>query len=265
MSCLEARQWLSPYFDHELEPTRQFLIEEHLEICGSCREVFRRESQLEGILKGSLVSDAKTQAAWTDAIQALAVQPAKTWSVSIAFASIAIVGLCLGSWIWIQNHPNYAKDLPNDLEKAAFKSHEKYLGGQLPLQVQGVSVEEIERFIREELSIKIQLPREIPVAEMRIIGARPCHLAGVPVAYIIYQHSHEPVSVFAMQRKEAHWFQQLLEFKSKLWDSEISYHKHGQSISIRSAGDLVVIVAGYVPEEITRSIARAFSKRSFSS
>ena len=44
MKCHDARKWISPYIDSELDPTKTFELSQHLENCESCKTRFGREA-----------------------------------------------------------------------------------------------------------------------------------------------------------------------------------------------------------------------------
>ncbi len=54
MKCHEARKWISPYLDSELDPTKTFEVSQHLESCSACKSRFEKEAQADQIIAASL-------------------------------------------------------------------------------------------------------------------------------------------------------------------------------------------------------------------
>lgn len=54
MNCGEARKWISPYLDSELDATKTFEVSQHLEACPPCRRRFDQEMQADRITAESL-------------------------------------------------------------------------------------------------------------------------------------------------------------------------------------------------------------------
>ncbi len=54
MQCQEARKWISPYLDSELDPTKTFEVSQHLESCTPCRERFEKEGRADGLIGAAL-------------------------------------------------------------------------------------------------------------------------------------------------------------------------------------------------------------------
>jgi anti-sigma factor (TIGR02949 family) len=53
MNCEEASQFLDAYLDHELEPGKQFELEQHLSRCPDCRTVLEEQLQFIGFFKAN--------------------------------------------------------------------------------------------------------------------------------------------------------------------------------------------------------------------
>jgi len=68
MNCREARRWLSPYLDSEIDATETFEISEHLRGCETCQERFERERTIDRLLVTKLQSEEMPADCW-NAIQ----------------------------------------------------------------------------------------------------------------------------------------------------------------------------------------------------
>ncbi len=54
MQCQEARKWISPYLDSELDPTKTFEVSQHLESCAPCRARFQKEGRADKLIGAAL-------------------------------------------------------------------------------------------------------------------------------------------------------------------------------------------------------------------
>ncbi len=102
MRCQEARKWISPYLDSELDPTKTFEVSQHLESCAPCRARFEKESRADGLI-GAALRREESFVDWP-AIERQILTPARRiipikpkWLLAAA-ACIAFVLISLGNW-----------------------------------------------------------------------------------------------------------------------------------------------------------------------
>ena len=57
MKCQQARIYLSPYLDSELDPTTTYEVSRHLESCPDCARLFAAEEDLERAIGEFLLFD----------------------------------------------------------------------------------------------------------------------------------------------------------------------------------------------------------------
>ncbi len=102
MRCQEARKWISPYLDSELDPTKTFEVSQHLESCAPCRARFQKEGRADEMI-GAALRREESFVNWP-AIERQILTPARRiipikpkWLLAAA-ACIAFVLISLGNW-----------------------------------------------------------------------------------------------------------------------------------------------------------------------
>lgn len=75
MQCQEARKWISPYLDSELDPTKTFEVSQHLESCTPCRERFQKEGRADELI-GAVLRREESFVDWP-AIERQVLAPAR--------------------------------------------------------------------------------------------------------------------------------------------------------------------------------------------
>ncbi len=102
MQCQEARKWISPYLDSELDPTKTFEVSQHLESCASCRERFEKEGRADELI-GAALRREESFVDWP-AIERHILAPARRvipirpkWLLAAA-ACVAFILLSLSDW-----------------------------------------------------------------------------------------------------------------------------------------------------------------------
>jgi len=102
MQCQEARKWISPYLDSELDPTKTFEVSQHLESCASCRARFEKEGRADELI-GAALRREESFVDWT-AIERQILAPARRvipirpkWLLAAA-ACVAFLLIWPGGW-----------------------------------------------------------------------------------------------------------------------------------------------------------------------
>ena len=103
MSCQEARKWISPYLDSELDPTKTFEVSQHLEQCDRCQDRFEKEARADGLITTSLRREEQ-YVDWS-AIERQILAPARRvipirpkWLLAAA-ACVAFILISQGDWL----------------------------------------------------------------------------------------------------------------------------------------------------------------------
>jgi hypothetical protein len=102
MQCQDARKWISPYLDSELDPTKTFEVSQHLESCAPCRSRFEKEARADELI-GAALRREESYVDWP-AIERQVLAPARRiipfrpkWLLAAA-ACIAIILVIPGVW-----------------------------------------------------------------------------------------------------------------------------------------------------------------------
>ena len=103
MQCQEARKWISPYLDSELDPTKTFEVSQHLESCAPCRDRFEKEGRADELI-GAALRREESFVNWT-AIERQILAPARRvipirpkWLLAAA-ACVAFILISQGDWL----------------------------------------------------------------------------------------------------------------------------------------------------------------------
>src|SRR3989338_2597888 len=230
MRCEEVLELIGAYLDSELDVKSNVEVEEHLSHCPECQKVYKSQHQFERNIKEYLKTDPSIEKSWQRALNSLEheISP-RRFVFRMAAAIVALFLVVFFGWHQY-NSANY------DLSRFAIKSHEKYIAHQLPLMIHSSSAEEVENYFKGKLSFDLKIPRNLPLKDARLAGARMCHLNKVPVAYLVYYVDNKPVSVFIMHGSEAVQFRQIrhknLHAPENLpaGQAGMQYHKFGDRL-----------------------------------
>lgn len=140
MNCGEARKWISPYLDSELDATKTFEVSQHLEACPPCRKRFDQEIQADRLTAESL-RRVEPGVDWAEVERSLTAEPRRhfllrpRWMLAAA-AAVAFLVLGFGEWSRSSNAGNPAKWAVDELHRLSpdsspFRSQE----GCTPLDV----------------------------------------------------------------------------------------------------------------------------------
>ncbi len=197
MRCQEARQFIWPYLDSDLDDRTIFLITRHLEDCPSCAAFFAREGALEREIGARLRATGGDEDAALARALARAVSPPGRWrrrlAVTVAVAA-AIVAL-VATLVFL---PDRQGDSPlPDLVAVAAADYRKLIAGAMGPEVGGDEPAAVSDFFRQRLGIDVALePLAADGTAWQVDGARLCHLGRARVGLLILRHGGAPVSLF---------------------------------------------------------------------
>ncbi len=183
MRCEEARRFLGPYLDSELDPTTSFEIARHLESCAACRERFEAERKVERAVAAEVCRpEPGDEALFRRALERGGRPRRRPWAWAAAGALLA-----LGAFALLRRDEG-------GLVSSLRKDYRKYQGGGSPLDVVSAEPQSVEGFFREKMGLAVRVPARID--GMELAGGRRCSLRGVPTAFLIYRERGADVSVF---------------------------------------------------------------------
>ena len=226
MKCEEARRYLGPYLDSELDPKTSYEIARHLENCPSCAERFASEERVERAVARELRKpEAGDDELWKRALAGAA--PRRRWRILASAAAAALV-LALG-WFVVSGRDGLAEDLRKD--------HLEIQSGRAVLDIASSDPAEVSGFFRDRMGLNVPI-EEIPGGEL--VGGRKCALRGVPTAFLLYRVDGRPVSVsvFGADRLE--------RFPESL-DVPLMDEGHDVKVAAVRSRHHVVAAAGRIP------------------
>ena len=183
MTCQEFESILHPYLDGEFQPEERLATEAHLSGCAACT----RRARDEGRMRQSLRRAARQAVEGTRAPDALrarlqvnlhqeqrrAVQA--SW-LRMGTAALVLVAVSGGAWMTFR--PEHRQRYMDD----AVRRHTK----RLPVEVVGVSHENLEAWFDGKLDHRVSIPR---LQDVRLSGGRISNVKDRPAAYISYERN----------------------------------------------------------------------------
>lgn len=250
MICDEIKKFISPYLDSEVDPHTNLRIEEHLANCSKCQKYYEQEHNFEISFKNELVTNPETDAAWQRALNRATRTSIFQTKIPVTIAvSMVVVLLLIGGWF-------RSGFYQSDLAWAAYKNHSKYLTDQLPIKVEGMQALAINKYFRDKLTFSVNVPANVPIEGLKVIGARLCHLKGVPVAYMIYHYKNIPVSLFLMDADRSNYFKQLNNRNDEIQKDNF----FGKVIVTYQKGNKIIsAISQDVPDEILQRLVLSYA------
>ena len=185
MKCDDARRFLGPYLDSELDPKTSLEIVRHLEHCAVCRERFDAERRTERAIASELARpEPGDDGVWRRAL-GRARQPGRfrlAWAAGLA-AALPLVAL-----VW--SLASRKEGLTSDLRK----DYQEYRSGQWKLDILSSESNVVERFFQDRMGLAVKAPSTLE--DLTLVGGRKCSLRGVPTAFLVYRRPGADVSLF---------------------------------------------------------------------
>jgi len=197
VNCNEARRYISPYLDSELDATTIYEISRHLEACPDCARLFAAEEALERAMTGRMRRpDGDEDRVFRRVLEQVLAPPRRrrrmpAWSLLPALAAAsALVALSL-----------YLRPRPPELLVMASKDHAQYLRGELRFEVTGGGLGPVRGFLRDQAIAEGDALAVPP--EWRVTGARLCRFRGLRLGYVMLERGSTAVSLILVGAEEA--------------------------------------------------------------
>lgn len=172
MTCAEARQWISPYLDAELDRDRVLEIGDHLERCPQCRRRFELEVRAEQVITRQLQRFSPFLN-W-DAIR---TRPApRTASWVRPFLRVGLAAACLGLVIIAWNGL-VGEASPPAVQWAANELYE-LSPACTPFEITPACRPELEPVTGEVMNCRVQLPGDSSACMVVDVLKRTCRKTG---------------------------------------------------------------------------------------
>ena len=191
------------YLDDELQGEERALFEAHLAVCSSCRTALEEERRLIAAVRQArpLYPLPPTLPARLAHVlrQAASGRSVSRWRVlrpRLAAAAVVLAAVA-ASLVWRATHAPLPR--PSEVAQVAVQTHQRYVRGQLPLEIQSHSPEEVSRWFENKVPFNLKLPNypESPgqTKLYELQGARLISFHDDYAAYICYQLQGRPISL----------------------------------------------------------------------
>ncbi|HXF05158.1 MAG TPA: zf-HC2 domain-containing protein [Blastocatellia bacterium] len=191
------------YLDDELQGEERALFEAHLAVCSSCRMALEEERRLIAVVRQArpLYPLPPTLPARLAQVlrQAASGPSVNRWRILrpwLAAAAVVLAAVAI-PLVWRATHAPFPG--PSEVAQVAVQTHQRYVRGQLPLEIQSHSPEEVSRWFENKVPFNLKLPNypESPgqPKPYELQGARLISFHDDYAAYICYQLQGRPISL----------------------------------------------------------------------
>lgn len=252
MKCAEVRKFVRLYLDSELDTKNSFEVQQHLESCAECAELFEAEKEFDDRLGRFLRHGQVTRTLWENVeVQIAPKRFAKLrafWPAALAASIMIAAGVIF-----------VTKSRSLDLANAVEECHSAYVHQLTTPEFTGAVPDKIAQQFGGRLDTAAfnYRPSEPGFTSS---GARLCHVEGVPVALILGHCAETPVSMIVFRKSELDHFPQT---KRKLESGDpIACSRSGRyQFAARFIDDHVVCIVGDRPrpvlEDLLKTLRRA--------
>jgi anti-sigma factor RsiW len=191
---------LTLYLDDELQGTERATVEAHLSGCESCAAVFTRElSFLNTVRKSGQLYVAPPEL--RAKVQQM-FRPRRSFRVNWMVAAAAVLLVLLlpvVAWRLVKRADQPKQGPASSFALLAAETHLRHVRGQLPLEVESTSPQDISSWFVNKVNFRVKLPnyQESSGQEKLYVleGARLVGFQNDYAAYVAYQMKERPISL----------------------------------------------------------------------
>jgi anti-sigma factor RsiW len=213
------------YLDDELQGDERASVEAHLSACEPCREMLESERRFIEMIRGARPLHRATPELLAKVEEVLSEAPAphaaprelhqrierslsqtgtaasRTFNVrrAVSVAAMLAVALAAGTWSLVEYRNTARPRPPSDFAMMAVGTHQRYLRGQLPLEIASGVPEQISAWFAGKVPFKVELPnyQEVSGQEKlyQLEGARLAGYKNDYAAYVAYQMQRRQISL----------------------------------------------------------------------
>lgn len=192
MKCRQARIYLSPYLDSELDPTTTYEVSRHLESCTDCAQIFAGEEALERAIGERLRRPVGDEQQIIERGLSRVFPRGRRFVGWRAFFGAAALLAALGLFAYRTTASGSGR-VPELIAMAAH-DHHRYLLGELTPELVTRDPSDLAAFFAGQLAGGAM--GSLPSGDgWELEGARVCHFHGVPVGFVTLRYHGIPVSV----------------------------------------------------------------------
>ena len=193
MNCRAMRERVQAYADDELGVEGAIEVEAHLAGCSSCRDAFESQRAFRHMVRALYPQQAPPDL--ERRIAAGLWPPSRRWPLlASGIAAAALVAALVG----LLTRGSEAA-LPAEV-RAALEVHRAAAHGGAPLGLASHDAGEINRWLHREVPFFADLPSP-ETSGFALHGAGAVALAGTRAAYVLYDGTSGPVSLFVLPRR----------------------------------------------------------------
>jgi len=198
MKCHQARIYMSPYLDSELDPTTTYEVSRHLETCTACAGHFAAEEELERMIRERL---RRLQGDEEEVIER-ALSRAFTLRTRLtglgALFTAASLLLLLG--LFAYRLTTVTADPVPEIVAMAAEDHQRYLIGDLTPELLTKDPTDLPSFFEGKLAGETG---SFPSGSgWEVEGARLCSFRDIPVGFVTLRYHGIPISVVDLPEKD---------------------------------------------------------------
>jgi anti-sigma factor RsiW len=241
MKCEDARRYVGPYLDSELDPRTSFEVARHLEGCSDCKARFESEGVLERALAKELAHPQPgDEALWDRAVRRAKGRRKWRWTAAVS-GGLAAAGVLI--WLLALGRDGLASDFRQD--------YRKHARGGSPLEVSSSDPKEVEEFFKARMGLSVPVP--VPPG-WELLGGRKCALRGVPTAFLLYRKAGRDATVYVFPGDHLDRFKGVGTLDDPLMDEADEVR-----VAALRSGPHVVGAAGAVHCHELLALCRAFA------
>lgn len=192
MKCQQARIYLSPYLDSELDPTTTYEVSRHLEGCADCAQIFKAEEKLERAISEYLRRPQGDEKEVIErGLKGAFAGHTRFLARGTLFAAAALL-LLVGLYATYRATSGEGERVPELIAMAA-KDHRRYILGELAPEFLSTDPAAVASFFEGKLAGETGA---FPVGDgWEVEGARVCSFRGNAVGFVTLRYHGIPVSV----------------------------------------------------------------------
>ncbi|MEW6355729.1 MAG: zf-HC2 domain-containing protein [Planctomycetota bacterium] len=189
MDCEEARKYIHPFLDDELDVEANLDVLEHINFCTECSERFEEEKDLRELIRASLLRTPKPEGLADRICQTLPRRETRrrplaamlvVGGIFATFAVLAFSGDAIRDWLLPSSE--------SSLMLASADRHGKFLRDELPMSIVSQDPEAVKAYFRAKFGFPLHV-QSLAAEHFQLVGGCLCHLMGRPAACVIY---HRP-------------------------------------------------------------------------
>jgi anti-sigma factor RsiW len=191
MTCIDAAGMIDPYIDGELDAADATHVAAHIETCAACRRRLDEREGLRQLLRGLPHYDAPPRV--RVAVGDVATSIYRRRRVQTWMAAAATVVLVAGSAVGVQLRQT--ANATSTIAEAVVARHVEALAGPQLIDVPSSDQHTVKPWFQGKVDFSPPVP-DLAGHGFTLVGGRVDHIAGQPVAALVYKRRLHVIHVF---------------------------------------------------------------------